>query len=72
MKKALNQLPNDIESLKSLVVEQLLRNDQLSAQNLRYKADKQAVVQKNKHLKVQILTLQEQLNLALARRYAAS
>ncbi|MCF6262641.1 MAG: transposase, partial [Xanthomonadales bacterium] len=79
MKKALNQLPNDIELLKSLVVEKALKltetsshNKFLAAQNLRYKADKQAVVQKNKHLKVQILTLQEQLNLALARRYAAS
>ncbi|MCF6226791.1 MAG: IS66 family transposase [Xanthomonadales bacterium] len=79
MKEVLNQLPDDIESLKSLVVEQVLKltetsthNKRLAAQNQRYKADKQAVVQKNKHLKTQILTLQEQLNLALARRYAAS
>lgn len=79
MKKALNQLPNDIESLKLLVAEQALKltktsghNKRLAAQNQHYKTANQAVVQKNKHLKVQILTLQEQLNLALARRYAAS
>jgi len=58
MEEALNQLPDDVDLLKSLVAEQLARNEQLSAQNQRYKA--------------QVLTLQEQLNLALARRYAAS
>jgi transposase len=65
MEKALNQLPDDVDLLKSLVIDQLVRNEQLQA-------DKQAVVQRNKHLKAQVLTLQEQLNLALARRYAAS
>ena len=58
MEKASNQLPDDVESLKSLVADQLVRNEQLTAQNQRYKA--------------QVLSLQEQLNLALARRYAAS
>ena len=62
---ALNQLPEDVAAHKSLVAEQATkldaftaRNEQLTARNQRYKA--------------QILTLQEQLNLALARRYAAS
>ncbi len=55
---ALNQLPDDVDLLKSLVADQQVLNAQLSAQNERYKA--------------QVLTLQEQLNLALARRYAAS
>ena len=58
METALNQLPDDVDLLKSLVVDQLVRNEQLSAQNQAYKA--------------QVLSLQEQLNLALARRYAAS
>jgi transposase len=58
MEKTLNQLPDDVDLLKSLVAEQLVRNEQLTAQNQHYKA--------------QVLTLQEQLNLALARRYAAS
>ncbi len=69
---ALHQLPDDIDALKSLVADQLVRNEQL-------KADKQAAEQKNEQLttenqryKVQVLTLTEQLNLALARRYAAS
>ena len=65
MEKATDQLPDDVDLLKSLVADQLARNEQLQA-------DKQAVVQKNKHLEAQVLTLQEQLNLALARRYAAS
>lgn len=65
MEKAQKQLPDDVDLLKSLVADQLALNEQLQA-------DKQAVVQKNKHLEAQVLTLQEQLNLALARRYAAS
>lgn len=69
---ALDQLPDDVDALKSLVADQLVRNEQLQA-------DKQAVVQRNdqlttenQHYKAQVLTLTEQLNLALARRYAAS
>ena len=55
---ALHQLPDDIDALKSLVADQLARNEQLTTENQRYK--------------VQVLTLTEQLNLALARRYASS
>jgi transposase len=62
---ALDQLPDDINALKSLVADQVVRNEQLQA-------DKQAVVQKNEQLTARVLSLQEQLNLALARRYAAS
>ena len=48
---ALDQLPDDIDALKSLVAEQAARNEALQSK---------------------VLSLQEQLNLALARRYAAS
>jgi transposase len=72
MSKALEQLPDDVNALKLLVAEQVARNEQLQA-------DKQSVVQKNTQLttenqryKTQVFMLQEQLNLALARRYAAS
>ena len=51
-------LPDDIESLKALLLEQQARNAQLLTENLQYKA--------------KVLTLQEQLNLALAKRFAAS
>jgi len=60
-----NQLPDDIDALKSLVAGQMARNERLQA-------DKQAVILKNERLETQVLTLTEQLNLALARRYAAS
>jgi len=53
-----NPLPDDIDALKSLVADQVARNEQLTTENQRYKT--------------QVLTLQEQLNLALAKRYAAS
>jgi transposase len=48
---ALNQLPNDIHALKSLIADQAVRNEQLQSK---------------------VILLQEQLNLALAKRYAAS
>ena len=48
---ALDQLPDDVDALKSLVADQVARNKQLQSK---------------------VVTLQEQLNLALARRYAAS
>ncbi len=53
-----DQLPDDIDSLKELVTQQASRNAQLTTENQQYKT--------------QILSLQEQLNLALARRYASS
>ncbi len=46
-----DQLPDDIDALKSLVAEQAVRNEQLASK---------------------VILLQEQLNLALAKRYAAS
>lgn len=62
---ALHQLPDNVDALKSLLAEQatkldrfVARNEQLTTENQRYEA--------------QVLTLTEQLNLALARRYAAS
>ena len=58
MAMAPDHLPDDLDALKLLVAEQTLRNQQLTTENQRYKA--------------QVLSLQEQLNLALARRYAAS
>ena len=53
-----NQLPDDINALKALVAEQAAQNAELAHENARISA--------------KVLSLQEQLNLALARRYAAS
>lgn len=52
------QLPNDIDALKALVLEQAGRVTRLEEKNVR--------------LDAKVFSLQEQLNLALARRYAAS
>ncbi len=59
------QLPDDIDALKVLVAEQAARNEELRAQ-------KRVDEKENVRLNAKILSLQEQLNLALARRYAAS
>ena len=50
MSRAADSLPDDVESLKALVLEQAAHNAQLQAR---------------------VISLTEQLNLALARRYAA-
>ena len=60
-----DQLPDDVNALKVLLAKQMTRNAQLEAQ-------KQASDQENMRLGAKVLSLQEQLNLALARRYAAS
>ena len=65
MSIALDQLPDDVNALKSLVADQVARNEQLQV-------DKQTVLQKNAQLQSKVIILQEQLNLALARRFAAS
>ena len=69
---ALHHLPDDVDALKSLLTDELVRNEQLQA-------DKQAANQKserptteNQCYRIQVLTLTEQPNLALARRYATS
>ena len=58
MQNVPDQLPDDINALKELVAEQVARNTDLERENARISA--------------KVLSLQEQLNLALARRYAAS
>lgn len=58
MAQPVDQLPDDIATLKALVADQMARNAELERTASRQSA--------------QILSLQEQLNLALARRYAAS
>jgi transposase len=62
---ALDQLPDDIDALKSLVADQATKLDDVTARN-------EQLTTENRHYKTQVLTLTEQLNLALARRYAAS
>ena len=58
MNIAPDKLPDDLEELKSIVANQVALVKKLESENQQYKH--------------QVLTLQEQLNLAIARRYAAS
>ena len=54
MPEPLNSLPNEVSQLKSLLVNQTVLVKKLEPENQQYKH--------------QVLTLQEQLNLAIARR----
>ena len=65
MSSSASSFPNNPEALRSLLAEKQASIEQLLT-------DKQAVDQRNERLSAQVLSLQEQLNLALARRYAAS
>jgi len=72
MEKVLDQLPDDVDLLKSLLAGQTLKLDQAAAHKERLLARNEQLTAQNQSYKAQVLTLQEQLNLALARRYAAS
>ena len=65
MPEPLTSLPDDVSELKSLLANQVALNEQQAALNRKLESE-------NQQYRHQVLTLQEQLNLALARRYAAS
>lgn len=58
MLEASKTLPDDVNVLKAMLAEQAAQNQQLAAENRRYKD--------------RVLTLTEQLNLAIANQYASS
>ena len=57
MSIAHNELPDDVDALKNLVLEKTAHNAQLTTENERYQS--------------QVVILQEQLNIALAKRFAS-
>lgn len=57
-------LPDNIDVLKSMLVDQLASAEALTDKNTQLQAE-------NQYIKTQVLLLQERLNLALAQRYAA-
>ena len=65
MEEVPNQLPDDVDLLKSLLADQAVKLNEAAAH-------KERLLARNQQLEARVLTLQEQLNLALARRYAAS
>jgi len=72
MEKATDQLPDDVDLLKSLIADQAIKLNEAVAHEEQLLARNEQLSNQNQHYKAQVLTLQEQLNLALARRYAAS
>ncbi len=72
MQKEPDSLPDDIEQLKSLVFKQTALNQKLTLQNEKLAHKEVFISKENTALKSKVLSLQEQLNLATARRYAAS
>jgi len=72
MEKAQKQLPDDIDLLKSLLADQAIQLNEAATQKQQLLARNEQLNNQNQHYKAQVLTLKEQLHLAIARRYAAS
>jgi len=63
MSSVLKQLPDDVEALKTLVINQATTLDGVTARN-------EQLAEENQQYKTQVVLLQEQLNIALAKRFA--
>ena len=79
MSQRANVLPNNPTALKSLLVDQMARNASLEHCATQLQSDKTILAHtntqllaENQRIKTQVLLLQEKLNIALAKRYAAS
>jgi len=72
-------LPNNIAVLKSLLLDQMARNTSLEQNNTQLQTDTASLTDKNtqlltenRRIRLEVQLLQEKLNIALAKRYAAS
>ena len=65
MQHALDALPDNIDALKSRLADQAAQAESLAHQNTQLQRE-------NERIKTHVLILQEQLNIAIAKRYAAS
>ncbi|MCZ6803624.1 MAG: IS66 family transposase [Proteobacteria bacterium] len=79
MQTALKDLPNDIKTLKKMVLNQInLRQEEaetrnaLAAQTQQHLDAKKQLEKENQNYKIQVLSLQEQLNILLHKRFGAS
>jgi transposase len=72
MRTTPSPLPNDMDALQALLVAQEVRHEQLQADQLAVVHRNEQLLAENHRIKAQVLILQEQLNLAIAKRYAAS
>jgi len=72
MPQSANALPDNIDTLKSLLVNQVAHIAQLRTDTASLADKNTQLIAENQRIKAQVLILQEQLNLALAKRYAAS
>ena len=64
MSSVLGQLPDDVEALKTFIANQATTLAGITARN-------EQLQQENQHYKSQVIVLQEQLNIALAKRFAS-
>mgnify|MGYP001572376712 CR=1 FL=1 len=71
MQHASDSLPNNIDALKSLLVDQVACNARLHSDHASLADKNTQLLAENQYIKAQVLLLQERLNIALAQRYAA-
>ena len=66
MRTTFSPLPNDMDALKALLLAQEVRHKQLQADQLAVVNENEQLQRENDRIKAQVLTLQEQLHLAIA------
>ena len=71
MQTALNDLPDDINTLKEMVLNQIALSNELEKQTQQHLDTKRQLEQENHHYKIQVLSLQEQLNLLRHQRFGS-
>ena len=72
MQTALNDLPDDIKTLKEMVLNQVALIALKEEETQQHRESKKQLEKENHHYKIQVLSLQEQLNLLRHKRFGAS
>ena len=72
MQTVLNDLPNDIKTLKEMVLNQVALIALKEEETQQHRESKKQLEKENNHYKIQVLSLQEQLNLLRHKRFGAS
>ena len=71
MQMVFNDLPDDINTLKEMVLNQIALSNELEKQTQQHLDTKRQLEQENHHYKIQVLSLQEQLNLLRHQRFGS-
>ena len=72
MQTGINNLPDDIKTLKEMMLNQVEFIALKEEETQQHRESKKQLEKENQHYKIQVLSLQEQLNLLRHKRFGAS